>query len=47
MLDINVTEGVKAHYAGDIVNSGFIVKLEDRIRISNRSSNVLKILWLK
>ena len=27
--DIDVTEGVKAHYAGDIVNSGFIVKLED------------------
>ena len=29
--DINVTEGVKAHYAGDIVNSGFIVKLEDEL----------------
>ena len=26
---INVTEGVKAHYAGDINNAGFIIKLDD------------------
>lgn len=27
--DINITEGVKAHYAGEIDNAGFIVKLEN------------------
>lgn len=28
-LDINVTEGVKAHYAGEISNAGFLLKLSD------------------
>lgn len=29
--NINVTEGVKAHYAGQIVNAGFIVKLQNSL----------------
>ena len=29
--NINITEGVKAHYAGQITNAGFIVKLEDSL----------------
>lgn len=28
-LDINITDGVKAHYSGDITNAGFILKLDD------------------
>lgn len=29
--NINVTEGVKAHYAGEITNAGFLIKLQDRL----------------
>ena len=27
--DIDITEGVKAHYSGEITNAGFLVKLQD------------------
>jgi hypothetical protein len=30
-IDINVTEGVKAHYAGEIDNAGFILKLQNNL----------------
>ena len=29
--DINVTEGVKAHYVGEITNAGFLIKLQDSL----------------
>jgi len=30
-VDINITKGVQAHYANEIVNAGFLVKLEDSL----------------
>ena len=33
-VDINITQGVKAHYAGTITNAGFIVKLEDGLEFN-------------
>jgi len=30
-INVNITEGVKAHYAGEIVNSGFMLKLQDSL----------------
>lgn len=33
-LDINVTQGVTAHYNGDIVNAGFTLKLEEGLEFA-------------